>query len=78
MSNSNSDFSSSSDDEQDYNTIRRGRRSLTPPRRRKKGKVDCSFYELLKPFVVTIILFYFWTKIYVSTPTHKDFLYCKE
>ena len=73
MSNSNSDFSSSSEDEQEY-TIRR--RSLTPPRRRKSGKVECSFYELLKPFVVTVILFYFWNKIHAST--HKDFLYCKE
>jgi len=72
----NSDFSTSSEDEQDYHATRRRRRSLTPPRRRRKGKVECSFYELLKPFVVTMILFYFWNKMYGSAP--KDFLYCNE
>jgi hypothetical protein len=74
MSNSNSDFSSSSEDEQDYNTVRRGRRSLTPPRRRKSGKVECSFYEILKPFVVTVILFYFWNKL--NNSAKDNFNYC--
>ena len=71
---SNSDFSISSDDEQDYITSNR-RRSTTPPILRKKFRADCSFYDIIKPFIVTMIFFYIWNNL--NNSSNKNY-YCDE
>ena len=71
---SNSDFYTSSDDENEH--PRRRVRAHTPPRRRKMSKGNCNMYEFLKPFFIGIIIYYFWGLL--KSSVREDILYCNE